>query len=106
MDDQIQVRTRPAAGAVLSVRVPREVANALDEYATLHGLTLSEAVRVALDQLLAGRAPLQPDRGYTAANAAPLTLRLPQSLPEQRTRSVAELRTSYGEPSPDPTRSR
>ena len=52
--DAGETRIRRPVGAVLSVRVPSEVAAAVDDYATAHGLTLSEAVRVALDHLLSG----------------------------------------------------
>lgn len=106
MEDHVEVRTRPATGAVLSVRVAREVASALDDYAAAHGLSLSEVVRVALDQMLGGLDPLLQGRGFTAANAAKLTITLPQASQEQRTRSVAELRTAYGDPSHAPLPSR
>lgn len=65
------LRVRKPVGAVLSVRVPGEVAAAVDEYAAAHGLTLSEVVRVALDRLLAGEGPRRREASMEAPPPRP-----------------------------------
>jgi hypothetical protein len=45
----IAVRTRKPAGAVLSVRVPRELVIALDDFVTEHQVSMSDVVREAVE---------------------------------------------------------
>jgi hypothetical protein len=90
------LRVRRPVGAVLSVRVPMEIAAAVDDYAVAHGLTLSEVVRVALDRLLAGGGTVEAG-GLHASSTAPLTTVTVQALPAgQRTTTAAETREYYG----------
>jgi Ribbon-helix-helix protein, copG family len=87
---------RKPVGAVLSVRVPGEVAAAVDEYAAAHGLTLSEVVRVALDRLLAGGGTAEAG-GLQGSSTAPyMTVTVHAAPTGQRTTSVAETRALYG----------
>jgi hypothetical protein len=50
----LSVTIHQRVGVMLSVRVPREVALALEDYGVARGLSVTEVVRIALDQLLDG----------------------------------------------------
>jgi hypothetical protein len=52
-DETIGVRVRRPVGAVLSVRVPRDLVLAVEAYAMDHGLSMSEVVRDAVEQFVA-----------------------------------------------------
>jgi len=51
---QVEARTRGTAGAVVAVRVPRDLLARISEYAGLHGLTVSEVMREGAERLVAG----------------------------------------------------
>jgi len=89
-------RVRKPVGAVLSVRVPGEVASAVDEYAAARGLTLSEVVRVALDRLLAGGGATEAGGLHGSTTAPSMTVTAQAAPAGQRTTSAAETRALYG----------
>ena len=51
-NQKIELRVRKPVGAVLSVRVARDLAIAADEYARKHSITLSELVRLAVEEFM------------------------------------------------------
>lgn len=95
MDDQVELRTRPPTGAVLSVRVPQEIAAAVDEYAAANHMSLSETVRTALERLLSGGGVVQPGSVHGGTTGATMTIIVTSQPIAQRTRSVAEAREIY-----------
>jgi hypothetical protein len=96
MMDEPTLHVRRPAGAVLSVRVPGEIAAAVDDYAASHSMTLSEVVRAALEHLLGGGAAARAG-GLHGSTTAPYMTVTVQVTPEtQRTTSAAEARAYYG----------
>lgn len=91
-----ETRIRRPVGAVLSVRVPSEVAAAVDDYATAHGLSLSEAVREALDLMLSGGASVQAGGLHGSSSAPHMTITVQAAPATQRTTTAAETREHYG----------
>jgi hypothetical protein len=57
MDENSEPRIRKPVGAVLSVRVPRSLAVAADEFARERSMTLSELVRIAVEDYLSAPPP-------------------------------------------------
>jgi len=55
---QVEARTRGTGGAVIAVRVPRDLLARISEYARLHGVTVSEVVRDGAERLVAGTVDL------------------------------------------------
>ena len=55
---QVEARTRGTAGAVIAVRVPRDLLSPISEYARLHDLTVSEVMRDGAERLVAGTVDL------------------------------------------------
>ncbi len=55
---QVEARTRGTAGAVVAVRVPRDLLARISEYASLRGLTVSEVMREGADRLVGGTVQL------------------------------------------------
>jgi len=51
---QAVARTRGTAGAVIAVRVPRDLLARIGEYARLRGLTVSEVMREGAERLVGG----------------------------------------------------
>lgn len=51
---QVEARTRGTAGAVVAVRVPRDLLARISEYARLRGLTVSEVMREGAERLVGG----------------------------------------------------
>jgi hypothetical protein len=97
MDSEaLDLRVRRPVGAVLSVRVPMEIAAAVDAYASAHGLSLSEAVRAALDGLLSGGATVQVGGLHGSSTAPYMTVTVQAAPATQRTTSAAETREYYG----------
>jgi hypothetical protein len=68
-DAELTVRTKPPTGAVLSVRVPRDLAIAVDRLATARNQSLSETVREALDQFVMASSVQQAPTLYASTNA-------------------------------------
>lgn len=94
--ESLDLRVRRPVGAVLSVRVPMEIAAAVDDYGAANGMSLSEVVRVALDRLLSGGATVQAG-GLHGSSTAPYMTVTVQTVPAtQRTTSAAETREYYG----------
>ena len=79
----------------MSVRVPQEIAAAIDEYAAANHVSLSEAVRTALERLLSGAGVVQPGGVHGTTNAATMTITVTSGSVAPRTRSVAETRATY-----------
>lgn len=101
MTDELDLTVRRPVGAVLSVRVGRDLAVEADEFARQHAMNLSELVRLALQGFLA--AP--PTRVYWSmhgSTTASLTLNSPAAgLPQPtvgraqtENRAFAELTTA------------
>ena len=55
---QVEARTRGTAGAVVAVRVPRDLLARISEYARLRGLTVSEVMRDGAERLVGGTVQL------------------------------------------------
>lgn len=55
---QVEARTRGTAGAVVAVRVPRDLLARISEYAQLRGLTVSEVMRDGAERLVGGTVQL------------------------------------------------
>lgn len=55
---QVEARTRGTAGAVVAVRVPRDLLVRISEYANLRGLTVSEVMREGVERLVGGTVQL------------------------------------------------
>jgi len=55
---QVEARTRGTAGAVVAVRVPRDLLTRISEYASLRGLTVSEVMREGAERLVGGTVQL------------------------------------------------
>jgi hypothetical protein len=53
MEEKVDLRVRKPVGAVLSVRVPRDLAIAADEFARDRSISMSELVRLAVEDYLA-----------------------------------------------------
>jgi hypothetical protein len=51
---QLEARTRGTAGAVVAVRVPRDLLARISEYAGLRGLTVSEVMREGAERMVSG----------------------------------------------------
>lgn len=51
---QVEARTRGTAGAVVAVRVPRDLLARISEFARLRGLTVSEVMREGAERLVGG----------------------------------------------------
>jgi hypothetical protein len=98
MDEDIELRTRRPIGAVLSVRVPREIAAAVDEYAEANGLSLSETVRTALERLLSGAGVVQPGGLHGSTTAPSMTITVQSQPVAQRTTLAAETREEIATP--------
>lgn len=90
-DADLTVRTRRPAGAVLSVRVPRDLAVAVDEFASSHKQSMSDVVREALEEYLtAASTPAYPTL-YASTNAtANLVLTSSEAQTRQPTRGLAQ----------------
>ena len=55
---QVEARTRGTAGAVVAVRVPRDLLARISEYANLRGQTVSEVMREGVERLVGGTVQL------------------------------------------------
>jgi hypothetical protein len=55
---QVEARTRGTAGAVVAVRVPRDLLVRISEYANLRGQTVSEVMREGVERLVGGTVQL------------------------------------------------
>ncbi|HVA87475.1 MAG TPA: hypothetical protein VNF73_14310 [Candidatus Saccharimonadales bacterium] len=55
---QVEARTRPTAGAVIAVRVPRDLLARITDYAVLRGMTVSEVIREGAERLVGGTVAL------------------------------------------------
>lgn len=51
---QVEARTPGTAGAVIAVRVPRDLLAQISAYASLRGLTVSEVLREGAERLVDG----------------------------------------------------
>lgn len=55
----VEARVRGGvAGAVVAVRVPRDLLARMSEFGRLHGMTASEVLRLGAERLVGGRADL------------------------------------------------
>ena len=54
----VEARARGAAGAVVAVRVPRDLLARMTEYGQLRGMTVSEVLRKGADRLIGGTVDL------------------------------------------------
>jgi len=55
---QVEARTRGRAGAVVAVRVPRDLLARISEYAKLRGLTVSGVMREGAERMVGGTVQL------------------------------------------------
>jgi predicted transcriptional regulator len=91
--DELTLRTRRPAGAVLSVRVPGTLAVAADEFARSSDVSLSELVRAAIEHYLTWRAAIQAPTLYGSTREASLVLNSPEVEVLQPTRGEAQTET-------------
>ena len=91
-EEDVEIRTRKPTGAVLSVRVPQEIASAVDDYAAANGLSLSETVRTALERMLSGAGVLMPGGVHGSTTAPSMTITVRAQPTAQRTTIAAETR--------------
>lgn len=54
LGEQVEVRTRPQAGAVVAVRVSKDLLARVNEYGRLRGLTVSDVLREGAERLVTG----------------------------------------------------
>lgn len=54
----VEARTRGSAGAVVAVRVPRDLLARINGFAKLHGITVSEVMREGAERLVGGTVDL------------------------------------------------
>ena len=93
-DAPLVVRTRKPVGAVLSVRVPRELVVAVDQYARDRESTLSEVVREALERFVTLDAvPVYPTLYASVGAGFNLVLTSPEALTRQPNRGEAQTET-------------
>lgn len=91
MDQVVDLRVRKPVGAILSVRVTRDLATSADEFAREHALTLSELVRVALEDYMAFPPPRIRSTLYgSTSEAASLVVNSPIAGMPQGTRGRAQ----------------
>lgn len=91
MNEDIDLQIRRPVGAVLSVRVARELAVAADEFAREHAMTVSDLVRLAVEDYLAHPQPRVRLTLYgSTSEAASLVLNSPAAGMPQATRGRAQ----------------
>ena len=54
LGEQVAARTRTTAGALIAVRVPRDLLARISEYARLRDMTVSEVMRAGAERLVMG----------------------------------------------------
>ncbi len=86
MDEKTEPRIKKPVGAVLSVRVPRDLAAAVDDYAREHSMSLSEFVRVALESYLSPPLLRIHPTLYASAAEASISLNSPAAGVHSQTR--------------------
>jgi hypothetical protein len=97
-DAALAVRTRKPAGAVLSVRVPRELVIAVDDYARERESTMSEVVREALERFVTLEAAHVYPTLYASVSAGSnLVLTSPEALTREPNRGEAQTETHVSE---------
>jgi hypothetical protein len=79
MQDDLAIHVRKPIGAVLSVRVPRELAIAADEFARDHAVSISEVVRAAVEEYLANPRLRERMSVYASTFEAGLVLNSPEA---------------------------
>lgn len=98
MQEDLELRVRKPVGAVLSVRVPRELAIAADEFAREHSLSMSELVRAAVEEYLAYPPVRERMSLYASTFEAGLVLNSPEAGFPQPTAGRALTQTRPFEP--------
>lgn len=93
MSQTAEARIRKPVGAVLSVRVPRELAVDADEFARERSMTLSELVRVAVEDYLNAPPPRVRWTLYGSTIDANLLLSSPAAGAPEQTRGRIATRT-------------
>lgn len=58
LGSQVEARTRGSAGAVVAIRVPRDLLARINEFAKLRGMTVSEVMREGAERLVGGTVDL------------------------------------------------
>jgi hypothetical protein len=98
MQDDLELRVRKPVGAVLSVRVPKELAIAADEFARDHSVSISEVVRAAVEGYLANPPVRERMSVYASTFEAGLVLNSPEAGFPQPTAGRALTQTRRFEP--------
>ena len=98
MQEEPELRVRKPVGAVLSVRVPRDLAIAADEFAREHSVSMSELVRAAVEEYLASPPVRERMSLYASTFEAGLVLNSPEAGFPQSTAGRALTQTRPFEP--------
>lgn len=96
--DDLVVRTRKPIGAVLSVRVPRDLAIAVDEYAREYGVRLSDVVRSAVEEYLAASGWKGGPTLYGSTQHGRLVVNSPEARISDQTRGWTQTETRETDP--------
>jgi hypothetical protein len=92
-DESVTLRVNRPIGAVLSVRVPRQLAIAVDEFARERSLSMSEVVRDALETYFARPALVATFGLYGSVSKGGLNLNAPTVPWFEPTRGGAQTQT-------------
>lgn len=93
---QVEARTRGAAGAVVSVRVPRALLARISEYASLRGLTVSEVMREGAERFVDGTVPLNRHASGATVNGPRIIPGSPTRGGRSQTINLDEVKTGLG----------
>ena len=99
-DEPVTLRVNRPTGAVLSIRVPSELAIRVDEFARERSVSMSEVVREALEAFFTRPAPVSTfglygsvSQGYLSLNAATVTFFEPtRGRTQTQTRELTQVR--------------
>lgn len=91
--DHLTIRTRKPVGAVLSVRVPRSLAIAVDEYAREYGVRLSDVVRSAVEEYLTATGWTTSPTLYGSTQDGRLVVNSPEARVTDQTRGSTQTET-------------
>ena len=65
LGDEVARRRKPSGGAVVAVRVPRDLLARISEYGKIRGLTVSDVMRQGAERLVSGTIQLHHVSGAT-----------------------------------------
>ena len=92
LGEQIEARIRTPAGAVVAVRIPRDLLARISEYARLRNMTVSEAMRQGAERLVGGTISLGHYVSGAQIRGPRVTPTSPTTGGASRTEDIAERR--------------